>query len=198
MSWLTRAYLDWRARRAWERSGRPTPPPPAVKRAVVGEYARRFPRTTLIETGTFHGDMVRAMKGRFERVVSIELDDALHARAKARFARDRNVTIMHGDSGRVLGELLATIDRPCLFWLDGHYSGPGTAKGIEETPVMRELRHVLEHRVRGHVILIDDAREFNGTHDYPTIEALREYLGGVRPDLVFECRDDVIRLTPAG
>ncbi|MBL8760545.1 MAG: hypothetical protein JNL50_04515 [Phycisphaerae bacterium] len=198
MSWLTRAYRDWRARRAWERGGRPTPPPPAVKRAVVGEYARRFPRSTLIETGTFHGDMVRAMKGRFGRVISIELDERLFERAVARFAGDRNVTILRGDSGVVLGELMGTIESPCLFWLDGHYSGPGTGKGIEETPVMRELRHVLDHRVRDHVILIDDAREFNGTHDYPTIEALRAHLARERPDLVFECRDDVIRLTPAG
>lgn len=138
------------------------------------------------------------MKGRFERVVSIELDDRLYERARARFASDRNVTILRGDSGQVLGELMPTIEHPCLFWLDGHYSGPGTAKGIEETPVMRELRHVLEHRVCGHVILIDDAREFNGTHDYPTIEALRAHLGRARSDLAFECRDDVIRLTPTG
>ncbi len=44
----------------WERAGRPVPPPNAVKQQVVRQTSIAFGLTTLVETGTFRGDMIRA------------------------------------------------------------------------------------------------------------------------------------------
>jgi hypothetical protein len=199
----TRCYRAYRAARrgrrearalaAWEEAGRPIPPPSAVKQCIVRDFARRFRLRTLVETGTYLGDMVDAMRHSFDRIVSIELDPALHERARARFAGRGRVKLLQGDSGRVLPEVLRTLREPALFWLDGHYSGGCTARGDKDTPVVAECAAVLAHPVAGHVLLIDDARCFDGSHDYPTVEELRRLVGG-GGDVAFDVAADMIRV----
>lgn len=181
---------------AWERSGKPVPPPHLVKQRVVKEYARRYSIRTLVETGTYTGAMVFATKDLFGRIFSIELNDALYQAASVGFSKFPHVTAVHGDSGYVLPEVLSAIFEPCLFWLDGHHSGGTTAKGELETPIRRELQHILNHQVEDHVVLIDDARCFVGESDYPTIEELRDMIHQRRPNWVFEVEYDIIRAHP--
>ena len=116
--------------------------------------------------------MVEAQRNHFEKIYSIELSEKLFNRAKKRFKDYSHITILHGDSGIVLNKLIPEIDKPALFWLDGHYSGGITAKGEKECPVPEELKTILKSSLP-HIILIDDARLFNGTHDYPTIEQIK-------------------------
>lgn len=103
---------------------------------------------------------------------------------------------MHGDSGKILPEILASLNKPCLFWLDAHYSDGITAKGDVETPIVSELEAIFNHSIQSHVILIDDARCFIGENDYPTIDWLREYILKQHLDWVFEVRDNIIRTHP--
>jgi hypothetical protein len=84
-----------------------------------------------------------------------------------------------------------------LFWLDAHYypnSGGTTAKGELETPIIKELHCILNHPVEGHVILIDDAREFPGRNNYPTIAQLQDLIVKRHPNRAFEVKDDIIRI----
>ena len=90
--------------------------------------------------------------------------------------------------------MLAQIDEPCLFWLDGHYSAGITARGDKDTSVLDELRCILDHRVSNHVILIDDARKFNGQNDYPTLDFVRELVTSKLSSYAFEVADDIIRI----
>jgi hypothetical protein len=83
-----------------------------------------------------------------------------------------------------------------LFWLDGHYSRGATAKGMSDTPVAKEIETILRHKIRDHVILIDDARCFDGTHDYPALNDLQEFVTLSRPDYAFTVASDVIRIHP--
>lgn len=195
---------QWRHRRnagvaigAWEQQGRPVPPPHAYKQRVVREYARRYGLPVLVETGTYLGDMVEAARTGFRTVFSIELDRDLHRRAVQRFAARANVTILQGDSAQVLPQLLGNLEGPALFWLDGHYSADITARGDKDTPIVSELENISRHPVRQHVILIDDARCFNGTHDYPTLKELEQSARRYWPGSTFEVRDDIIRIAPA-
>lgn len=180
----------------WLRRGRTGSAPPLVKRRAVRRYARRFGATTLIETGTFKGDMVAATRRSFRQIFSIELHPGLAADARKRFAGDKAVSILQGDSAKLLNEILDEVDRPALFWLDAHYSGGITAQGEEETPVLNELRTILEHPVAGHVLLIDDAREFGGSSSYPTIPEVRSLVNEKRPALRFSVASDIIRIHP--
>jgi len=185
---------DLEARRAWEKQGRPSPPPHVVKEELIRDYAKTFNTNILIETGTYLGDMVHAMKKSFSRIISFELDQTLAAQAQERFASDDHIQIVQGDSGKLLGDYLATINEPCLFWLDGHYSGGITAKGSLETPIKNELTAILSHPVEGHVILIDDARCFTGENDYPTLDELRNFVAERKPDHKFSVEHDAIRI----
>jgi hypothetical protein len=182
--------MTWRWRR------KPYPPPP-FKQRTVRAYGKRFALDTLVETGTYLGDMVQNTKDAFARIISIELDERLCARARRRFARFAHITILQGDSAEILPQVLAGIDRPSLFWLDAHYSAGITTSGPLDTPIVSELRAILSHRVPNHVILIDDARVFDGRNGYPEIPILRRFLLDRRPGWHWEVQDDIMRFHPA-
>jgi hypothetical protein len=193
---LVRNLKDDRRMKSWEKAGKPVPPPHAVKRRIVSYYASAFGVDTFVETGTYFGDMVYAVKDLFQNVISIELSEDLWKLATNRFRGYPHVRIQRGDSGEVLPYVLSSVSGPCLFWLDGHYSSGITAKASSETPVMNEVEAVFEHKIKGHVILIDDARCFDGTHDYPTLDGLRQLVASSRPDYAFSVSNDVIRIHP--
>jgi len=180
--------------RRWQRSGRTTPPPPLYKQRTVKEYAEHFRISRFIETGTYMGDMVEAVRSRFQRITSIEIDDRLYQRARERFQKYRHITILHGDSANVLPTVLEQLDKPCLFWLDGHYSGGITGMGADVSPVLQEVQHILAHRIPEHVILIDDARLFRHEEGYPSLEELREIVESSGKQWRFNIKEDIIRI----
>jgi len=193
--WL-RARRDRRTLEEWERRGRPVPPPHIVKQRVLREYAERYGLRTLVETGTYRGDMIEAMRPVFEKIVSIELGQDLFAAARKRFKRVAHVELIQGDSAQELRRVMERLDRAALFWLDGHYSAGETARGEKDTPIYEELAHILGARDLGHVIVIDDARAFGTDPAYPTIDELRRYVLAKRPVVSIAVADDSIRITP--
>ena len=191
---VIKSRSDRIALRAWEQAGRPAPPPHVIKEHLIHQYADRFHTKVLVESGTYLGDMIYAMKDRFDKLISFELDPQLHLDAQRRFAKYSHISIIQGDSGKLLGECLTTITEPCLFWLDGHYSGGVTARALVDTPIMSELDDIFAHPVTGHVVLIDDARCFTGENDYPQLTELETFVAQKRPDLDFSVDTDVIRI----
>ncbi|PIS36819.1 MAG: hypothetical protein COT35_09210 [Nitrospirae bacterium CG08_land_8_20_14_0_20_52_24] len=188
---LGKEYTDW------EKNGAILPMPHLGKKRVVSEYALRFGLPFFIETGTYRGGMIYSMLNQFEEIFSIELDEALFQKARQRFAGYDNVHLFYGQSSDVLPKILQQINRPCLFWLDAHWSGGDTAKGELETPIVDELACILTHRcVMEHVLLIDDARCFTGENDYPTLLTLKKVIHRFQPGWIFEVRDDIIRVHP--
>ena len=170
--------------------------PHVIKRGLVAGVAERGSFDVFIETGTYRGDMIQGLRGRFAELHSIELSDALFERAEARFRGDPRIKIHHGDSGRVLAQVLEACREPALFWLDAHYSGGATARGAIDSPIAQELQHILTHPVSGHAVLIDDARLFLGENGYPTLEELSAFVRVRRPDYSVAVVDDVIFLVP--
>jgi hypothetical protein len=177
----------------WEKEGCPAPPPHTIKREAIQAYKKAYSLETLIETGTFMGDMVEAQRKKFRTVISIELDTSLYQKAKERFSKASNVKILNGDSGEVIEGIVKELNSKALFWLDGHYSSGITAKGVLNTPIIKELTYVLSSKI-DHVVLIDDARLFVGKEDYPSLSELEKFIKGLRPDYSFEVKDDMIRL----
>ena len=180
----------------WEKLGRPVPPPHAIKQQNLLHYATTYNLNILVETGTFNGDMVEAMKNYFDEIYSVELSQSLFNKAKIRFKSQKNVFLIHGDSGDELRTITQRIDKPTLFWLDGHYSGGETALGEKDTPVLEELNCILDSSALKHVIIIDDARLFGSDLSYPTIEELKNVVTSKRNDLDITIDDDSIRITP--
>lgn len=174
----------------------PKLPTHAQKQAVVRQFAKKFGTQYLVETGTCHGDMVAAMQQEFKKVISIELAEQFYREVCERFKGVANVELIHGDSGREIAGVVARLPGPALFWLDGHYSGGDTALGDSVTPVNEELRAILGPGQPNHVILIDDARCFGGSPDYPTLEQVRQLVQSLRPGWQVEVEADCIRIFP--
>lgn len=177
----------------WNLRGKPVPPPHEVKRRAVKYYQKRFGPKVFVETGTYMGDMVASAMPHFREVYSVELNLELYERARKIFAAHRNVHIMQGDSSDVLSLILLKITEPCLFWLDGHFSGGITARGHTDFPILQELECIREHKIKNHVILIDDARLFGSSSNIPSKRQVTESLTSINASYTIEERDDIIR-----
>lgn len=184
--------------RKWIEDGRPDPPPPLAKQAMLMEYAERFDLKCFVETGTFKGDTVEAMRGEFDRIYSIELAEKFYLDATKRFAGVAEIDLRQGDSGKVMPEVVAELSSPTLFWLDGHYSGGDTAQGDLNCPVWGEIRAIFGGMKHAFVILIDDARCFKnvGAEDYPAVSDIETWVSEQRPDFGVEVEMDCIRIAP--
>ena len=139
--------------------------------------------------------MARRCRSSLRRICTIELDPSLAERSGHRLARFPNVRLYPGDSARRLPEILSELSEPALFWLDGHYSGPGTARGNGDTPLRAELEAIRSHGRRGHVVLVDDARELGGG-DYPSLAEMAAILRGLDPGYQVSVEEDIVRCVP--
>ncbi len=187
---LFAGYLIWRLR------GSPIPAPSLAKRKILLNLFNKHKARSFLETGTLHGSTAAVFANRAEMVVTIELSPALHAAASVRFAGNPSVECICGDSAHILKEVLASLPAPSLMWLDGHYSGDGTARSDSDTPIGDELPHALAMVSRGCVLAIDDERLFNGTNGYPTeFELMREIALGA-PTGTVRLDADIIIVEP--
>jgi hypothetical protein len=168
---LLRPVRDARDVDEWLVGGRPVPPPHGVKARNLLCLADLFGIDTLVETGTFRGDMISATKKRFRKIYSIEVFEPLASAASAKFSNDKNVEIINADSSDALPALLPRIIEPVVFWLDGHYSGPGTGKGRVETPILKEILAIKAVRDGSDVIVIDDAQAFGSDPAFPSLDS---------------------------
>ena len=162
------------------------------KQRIVERFQKEYGYNVLIETGTFLGDMVEAQRNNFKKIFSIELQHGLAEKAKERFKGMSHIRILEGDSGRLLETILSEIREPAIFWLDAHYSGGLTARGDKECPIYQEIDAIFATKEK-HLLLIDDARLFNGKGDYPTIDKLTQYIHAKDPRYKVSVENDIIR-----
>ena len=118
----------------WILRGRPTRSPHLLKQKTVREYGARYNLRTLVETGTYYGEMVAAMKRHFDHIYSIEFVPELAERAQKKFAGEPHIKIFCGDSRKAIPEVLSLLTeaRPLLagcrlLRLDRQTGRPGTA-----------------------------------------------------------------------
>jgi hypothetical protein len=167
------------------------------KHATILEYARRFQTNVFIETGTYLGDTVQAVKNCFSQVYSIELGPNLYQNAWKRFAHDPNVTILLGNSEEVLKQLLPMITERPLFYLDSHFKYDADSPEAALNPTLGELDAIFT-LCPNSVVLIDDARLFTGKplqpNCSPEISVLEKYVKERMPNWVFEVEQDIMRL----
>lgn len=166
----------------------------ALDVAFVAPLAKHFGLEVFVETGTYRGDTLAAMRGLFSRLVSVELASELVQAARQRFAGDEAISIVEADAARGLAAALeATGPRPALIWLDAHYSGGPTAKGEGNTPILAEIDTILAQRNGRDVVLVDDARLFwpmpegflghDTLEGYPPLSGLADRLRGAGYDV---------------
>lgn len=173
-----------------------------ARREVLKNYGQLYHLHVFIETGTNQGTTPWVLKDLFTKLYTIELHNGMWAAAVTMFADYPQVKCLYGDSALILPQILNEIDEAALVWLDGHYCGEGTAHAELSTPIRDELRILLQDQLP-HVILVDDARVFEGgpEHDmyehyadYPSLQWVEEL--AKKYGYSYELRDDIIRLVP--
>jgi len=148
---------------------------------------KKHPNPVFIETGSYIGDGINmALMAGFSEVYSIELSPQLYNKCIIRFSGRNNVHIYQGDSTIVLKKLLPKINQRVTFWLDGHYSGPGTALGKTNSPILQELAIIASHPIKNHTILIDDVRLFGTVEfDFVDINEIVDAIRKINPNYIF-------------
>jgi hypothetical protein len=178
----------------WILRGRPERSPHLLKQKVVREYGERFALRTLVETGTYYGEMVAAMKRRFDRIYSIEFAPELAERAQRKFAGEGHIKILCGDSRVVIPEILAQLNAPALFWLDGGYF-MWSGKESDRQRLSAELEMILSHRFP-HIVLLDDARGLTGRNGIPTVGDIKAFIEDKFSTRQVRVEHDILRVTP--
>jgi hypothetical protein len=176
---------------AWADRDYHLPMPPYIKRAFIASFADQ--QTTFVETGTYFGDTARYMAPKVRQVITIEPQERLYERAKASLQKFGNVRVVHASSEEALAPLLVDLTGPTLFWLDGHYSGPETHLGKQESPLQSELVTIADHIKDFHdaTILIDDVRcLMRPDEGYPPFQWVKTW--GEKYGLMAEITNDIL------
>ena len=169
---------DWHEQ---SKSNGPTGVDHNLKQELVVDFGVKYDIHTLVETGTAQGDLTAcAALNHYDLVHTIEMQQEYYDFAKAKLSRFPYVFCHLGNSSDILPKIVAELDgASAVYFLDAHYSGPGTAQGDVDTPIMCELGAIGKGK---NVIIIDDARLFNGMAyhderfaDYPHVDLLMEW-----------------------
>lgn len=161
---------------------------------TTSEVFKRHWNPVFIESGSCLGDGIEnALQAGFTEIHSIELLPSYYQLCCNRFQNNPYVHLYPGDSSVVLNEILEHIDQRATFWLDGHYSWNGTARGDTNTPILAELACIANHHIKNHTILIDDVREFGTVEfDFIELEDIIKVIKEINPDYEISYEDGYI------
>lgn len=149
---------------------------------TLKKYADPADYEVAVETGTLFGDSALRLSRHFPTVYTIEINRDLFERATARFKNNDRIRVLHGDSKRVLRDLVKEIHQSCLFFLDAHFSGDRATNwkksrwrgyrvdtgyagdrptAENQVPLFEEIKVIHDGLKSRCLIYIDDADEFD-------------------------------------
>jgi len=115
---------------------------------------------TFVETGTHYGGTIDNINDTFNQIYSIELSELHYNFCKNKFYNEPKINLILGDSSIKLKEIVTQLNDNCIFFLDGHWSGGNTAKGLKDCPIIEELESIQNNFNKQALIIIDDFRLF--------------------------------------
>ena len=114
---------------------------------------------TFIETGTYLGNTIFAMEPLFNNLHTIEIKKDIYESTKSKYTGNK-IKFYLGDSSVLLKNICLSLDKPAIFFLDGHWSCGDTGKGIKDVPLYEELKNIINFFKNKAIIIIDDFRLF--------------------------------------
>lgn len=161
--------------RSWVRRKYAPPSPSFVKRAVL--LRNGLPNCLWVESGTYLGHTTRVLASCSAQVISIEPDVNLFGKARSKFKKVKNITLVNGLSEDLLPGILADLRGNVCFWLDGHFSEGVTFRGPQDTPIRVELATIgrFLSNFDKVVVFVDDIRMFESatkSPEYPPLNFL--------------------------
>jgi len=138
---------------------------------VLEFYAKKSGCKAAVEVGTYQGAMTAKLAQILRPVVTIELDRKLWQKANEAFAGTHIICVLGSGESCLLQALGMCHGDRALVYLDGHYSGEGTACGAEPEPAVTELELLYTWLLKwpGSIgaIVIDDVRCFGTEPGFP-------------------------------
>lgn len=139
------------------------PFPKFLKQKVLQSYSSKD--TIWVESGTYMGETAKFLSNISKFVYTLEPSDKYFKLSKEVLSNTINVKIINKSSEEYFEQLLHDIDENSIvsFWLDGHWSGSDTFKGITDTPIQYELSTISKflNKFKETTVLVDDFRLFN-------------------------------------
>jgi hypothetical protein len=177
----------------------------SIDPALAALLASQLDLAVFIETGTYKGDSVAAVRPLFRELHTCELSPELHAAATLRFNDDPAVHCHLGSSPDRLRALAAAHGRrPVMYWLDAHWCSAVHAVGQEsQCPLLEELAAIAPLHPES-VVWIDDARYFMApptapleTKGWPTFQQVIDRLRSLSPAHQLVVANDTLLFHPA-
>lgn len=164
----------------------------SLKSSFLKDLKSFFGADVFVESGTYLGNTTAKAAELFQEVHSIEIFPKFYSEAAERFEEVPNISLHLGDSGTVLSQILPRIHSKILFYLDGHFDGDSSGKGILNTPILEELRAIRQYGHPDSLLLIDDLSDFQESlfplkianscfEGYPKLEQLIEEILNINP-----------------
>lgn len=155
----------------------------ALKVSLLEMLKDFFHLDLFVESGTNLGNTSFIASQIFEEVHTVEIFPDFYLKACDRFKSTPNVFLYFGDSTEFFPQLLSTLNKRIIFYLDGHFDGGYSGKGIQNTPILKELEAISYANRSDFVILIDDICDFQESkfqhviydtcfEGYPTLKEL--------------------------
>lgn len=174
----------------------------SLDESFIAMIASALKPEIFLETGTFNGDTTDRASRYIPLTHTIELGEELYEKAKKRFSTNKNIILHLGDSAQVLPSLMPILNSKTLFFLDAHFSGGSSVKGLVNTPILNELETIKKSGINDAIILVDDTRMFytpmgnveNTIMDgYPTLDQIIVKIQEINPNYTFALlADDLI------
>lgn len=123
------------------------------------EIQKKYPITTVVETGTYHGGSTAFFAKMFKNVHTIDSSEPFLQKAKQNLSMLSNIQFHLGSSEKVLPTLLPALkDQFVLFFLDAHWG--------KYWPLLDELEEIGKTH-RGKCIIVIDDVKVPGRGDIP-------------------------------
>jgi len=173
------------------------PFPTFIKRKVLETYNSED--AIWVETGTLVGETAEYLSKISKFVYTIEPSEKYFEISKKKLGKYKNISIYNNSSEQIFEKILLEVqnNQNVCLWLDGHWSGGDTFKGLEDTPIKYELDTIEKHlsKFSNLNILIDDFRLFdldNNIESYPPKEYLINF--AKKNDLKWDVSRDIFIL----
>ena len=131
------------------------------KYGLINNIRKHYNIKYFIETGTYLGDTSLALANKFEKIFTVELNKKLFISSSQRLKKFKNVNCFNSSSELFLKKIISKIIKQSIFFLDAHYSGPGTSKSKNNFSCLKELEIIKKSKIKNHIIIIDDISDFS-------------------------------------
>ena len=169
---------------------------------IVLEITSIFDLTDFIETGTYSGNTALEAALHFNKVVTIENSETYYNEVIDKHGKVHNIEFVFGDSRTVLKKIIPNLDKPAVFWLDGHWCGGESYGKQDQCPLIDEIE-IINSSDHAHFLFIDDARLFmspppipNEIKQWPNISEVIYSISAGLHDYYIVIFEDVIVAVP--